>query len=69
MNVRTELAIIEAEKIVLDYESTPDIDMEFFSRKESVGKDVYDSCYGLLLRAMNVIGDLRAEIESLARNL
>ena len=69
MNVRTEWALIEAEKIVLDYETTPDIDMEFLSRKELIDKDVYDSCYGLLLRAMDVIGTLRAEIESLARNL
>lgn len=69
MNARTEIALIEAEKIALDFESTPDIDMEFFSRKTVVDKDVYDSCYGLLLRAMDVIGELRAEIESLARNL
>ena len=69
MKARTEMALIEAEKIELDFENTPDIDMEFFSRKESVGKDVYDSCYGLLMRAMDVIGTLRTEIESLARNL
>ena len=69
MKARTEMALIEAEKIALDFESTPDIDMEFFSRTTAVGKDVYDSCYGLLLRAMDVIGELRAEIESLARNL
>lgn len=69
MKARTEMALIEAEKITFDFESTPDIDMEFFSRKTAVGKDVYDSCYGLLLRAMDVIGELRAEIESLARNL
>lgn len=31
MNARTEMAIIEAERVVFDFESTPDIDMEFFS--------------------------------------
>lgn len=67
MKARTEMALIEAEKIVLDFDSTPDIDMEFFSRKTAVGKDVYDSCYGLLLRAMDVIEKLRAEIEVMAR--
>lgn len=69
MNARTELAIIEAERVVFDFESTPDIDMEFFSQKKSVSREVYDSCYGLLLRAMDVIGTLRNEIESMARNL
>lgn len=67
MDARTEIALIEAEKIELDFDSTPDIDMEFFSRKESVGKDVYDSCYGLLLRAIDVIGELRNGIENMAR--
>ena len=67
MKARTEMALIEAEKIALDFESTPDIDMEFFSRKKVVDKDVYDSCYGLLLRAMDVIENLRVEIESMAR--
>lgn len=67
MKARTEIALIEAEKIALDFESTPDIDMEFFSRKTAVGKEVYDSCYGLLLRAMDVIEKLRAEIEVMAR--
>lgn len=67
MNASTEIALIEAEKIELDFDSTPDIDMEFFSRKESVSKDVYDSCYGLLLRAIDVIGELKGEIENMAR--
>lgn len=67
MDARTEIALIEAEKIKLDFYSTPDIDMEFFSLKESVGKDVYDSCYVLLLRAIDVIGELRSEIENMAR--
>lgn len=67
MNAKTEIALIEAEKIELDFDSTPDIDMEFFSRKESVSKELYDSCYGLLLRAIDVIGELRNEIESMAR--
>lgn len=67
MDARTEIALIEAEKIKLDFDSTPDIDMEFFSLKESVGKDVYDSCYELLLRAIDVIGELRSEIENMAR--
>lgn len=67
MNARTEIALIEAEKIELDFDSTPDIDIEFFSRKESVSKDVYDSCYELLLRAIDVIGELKGEIENMAR--
>ena len=67
MNARTEIALIDAEKIELDFDSTPDIDTEFFSWKESVSKDVYDSCYELLLRAIDVIGELRNEIENMAR--
>lgn len=67
MNARTEIALIDAEKIELDFDSTPDIDMEFFSWKESVSKEVYDSCYELLLRAMDVIGELKGEIENMAR--
>lgn len=67
MNTRTEITLIEAEKIEMEFKSTPDIDMEFFSLKESVSKEMYDSCYDLLLRAIDVIGELRNEIESMAR--
>lgn len=67
MNTRTELALIEAEKIVLDFETTPDIDMEFCSRKPLIDKEVYDECYGLLLRAIEVIETLSKELETVAR--